>query len=279
VRRDGTIKRAALVKLGVPRAQLTQVAESLSREGLEITKTFIRVPVREQLLARLGGGAIALKAARASVVGSPSVTDLRAAVSALVNEGLATVVMRGKQETLVASSEALTRAQMETLDTLVTQLTVALKPTRRKSPYGSRTAGGYSLLASDVQALLTAVDTLRARAERPTTLAAHDDAPTHAVTQGQAHDQAPGLDDVLRAINALREPSGLTFVPTLVRTLESRMNVAATHAALSQGVRSGVLELRPESGMGRLSADELSLCVAGAAGSRLSWVRRLERRA
>lgn len=37
--------------------------------------------------------------------------------------------------------------------------------------------------------------------------------------------------------------------------------------------KEGVIELRPESGLGRLSQAELDLCPPGPHGTRLSWVR------
>jgi hypothetical protein len=43
--------------------------------------------------------------------------------------------------------------------------------------------------------------------------------------------------------------------------------------AVREAAQRGLIELRPESGLGRLASDEQALCVAGPEGSRLSWAR------
>jgi hypothetical protein len=89
----------------------------------------------------------------------------------------------------------------------------------------------------------------------------------------------PSLDDVLGSVERHREAtSGLTFVPTVVRALGASHghDPDAVHAALLYAASAGVLELRPESGMGRLSAEDQMLCLPGPRGSRLSWVRRVD---
>jgi hypothetical protein len=82
--------------------------------------------------------------------------------------------------------------------------------------------------------------------------------------------------DVTALIDANRESSGLTSVPKLVRLLGGAKVRAAVHAELLREARAGRVELRPESGMGRLSADDAALCIPGPQGSHLSWVRRIE---
>ncbi len=94
-----------------------------------------------------------------------------------------------------------------------------------------------------------------------------------------AHSE-PTTDTVLRTIRNARRTTmgGLAFVPEVVRT--SGLPVDEVHKALVTLERKGAVELRPESGMGRLSQDELRLSVAGPAlpgmaPVRLSWVRML----
>lgn len=64
---------------------------------------------------------------------------------------------------------------------------------------------------------------------------------------------------------------GMTFVPTLVRALDG--DVAHIHEWLLDGARAGRWELRPESGMGRLSSEETAQCPKNSDGTVLSWVR------
>jgi len=60
--------------------------------------------------------------------------------------------------------------------------------------------------------------------------------------------------------------SGATY-----RALEGR--ASQDHAALREAIRTGTIELRPESGMNRLSVLELALCPEGWQETRLSWTR------
>ncbi len=66
---------------------------------------------------------------------------------------------------------------------------------------------------------------------------------------------------------------GLCFVPDLVMTLLQHANLPEVHAALIASVRAGTLELRPESGVHRLSGLELALCPRGIQETWLSWAR------
>jgi hypothetical protein len=105
--------------------------------------------------------------------------------------------------------------------------------------------------------------------------------PSVTASAPSARAASPTVKDVNAAIDARREPSGLTWVPDLVRALGGATPPAgdavreAVHAELLRGARSGDLELRPESGMGRLSPEDDALCISGPQGSRLSWVRRI----
>lgn len=64
--------------------------------------------------------------------------------------------------------------------------------------------------------------------------------------------------------------TGLAFVPAIVRDLGGP---AVAHPVLEQLSRDGKIELRPESGLGRITAEDLALCVPGPQRSRLSWAR------
>lgn len=71
------------------------------------------------------------------------------------------------------------------------------------------------------------------------------------------------------------ERLGLVPVPALVRALREQHSLPtdAAHALLREASRAGLLELRPESGMGRISKADKVLCPAGPQGSVLSWAR------
>ena len=77
---------------------------------------------------------------------------------------------------------------------------------------------------------------------------------------------------LLAVIRAKTDPRlRMAFVPDVVRELGA--DVQAAHQALVQAARRGEIELRPESGLARLSRDELALCLPGPQGSILSWIR------
>lgn len=83
---------------------------------------------------------------------------------------------------------------------------------------------------------------------------------------------------VVRTASGLRSSSiGLVFVPTLAQALGARIrskkSVELAHTAILKAAHAGLLELRPESGLGRLSAEELALCIPGPQQTRLSWAR------
>lgn len=73
----------------------------------------------------------------------------------------------------------------------------------------------------------------------------------------------------LAAIETLEPNSiGLIWTPDACRA-------GATVAGLRALSQGGVIELRPESGLGRLSRDDASLCPTAWDGTPLSWIRLL----
>jgi len=81
------------------------------------------------------------------------------------------------------------------------------------------------------------------------------------------------LDPIAVALTAQQkaERSGITFIPQWARELG--LTPAQCHAALERAADAGVIELRPESGLGRLSRDDFEFCLPGPRGSKLSWMR------
>jgi hypothetical protein len=64
--------------------------------------------------------------------------------------------------------------------------------------------------------------------------------------------------------------TGLAFVPAVVRELGGP---SVAHPVLEQLARDERIELRPESGLARLNAEDLAACVPGPQRTRLSWAR------
>ena len=65
---------------------------------------------------------------------------------------------------------------------------------------------------------------------------------------------------------------GLTFVPELVRELPAPHREAAK-VALARACVAGLIELRPDGGLSRFTAEELDACPKAFDGSSLLWAR------
>ena len=59
----------------------------------------------------------------------------------------------------------------------------------------------------------------------------------------------------------------------LAQELSGALTLPEVHAAILVAYDAGLLELRPEGGLDRLSASELAAALPGPQGSRLAWVR------
>jgi len=251
VEAEGAIK---LTALGPP-AVRALVADELRALGFEHTKTTLRKPIAEQLKQALSDGAfIPLKRAATHVAGA-SATEAKVAALALVRNGAAHLVLRGKEEVLVpASAGVLSRKELAAFAALAKLVSKA-----------ASAKNGLSLLRADLSEAL-------AEALPPRLPPAAADARV---------EKQPGegaLSSLLSAVDATRDAqTGLSFVPSIVAHLRPSFTSDAAREALLTAANSGLLELRPEGGINRLSVEELSLCPPGPQGTRLSWARRTER--
>lgn len=245
---EGAVKLSALG----PAAVRGLVAAELAKLGFELTKSAVRKPVLEQLKQAFADGAfIPLKRVAAHALGATPPEAKRAAL-ALVASGAAQLVLRGKEEVLVpASAGVLSRKELTELEAFAKNISKA-----------ARAKNGLSLLRADLGDAV-------ARA-----LPAGPSAPAVRVEKKPAD---PALSSVLSAVDATRdEQTGLSFVPAVVARLQPSLSSDAARDALLKAANSGLLELRPEGGINRLSAEELAQCPPGPQGTRLSWARRTE---
>src|SRR5690606_2647313 len=82
---------------------------------------------------------------------------------------------------------------------------------------------------------------------------------------------------VQAAVHALaHEETGLARVPEVSRRLHAESPLIDLKSELLEAYKKGLVELRPEGGIGRLSVEEATLCPAGAGGIPLSWIRLIE---
>ncbi len=70
---------------------------------------------------------------------------------------------------------------------------------------------------------------------------------------------------------AKNSKTGMVFVPDVVA--QSGMGTHGTELELRDLQDQGLIELRPESGLGRLSREERHMCPHMRDGTPLSWVR------
>ncbi len=114
------------------------------------------------------------------------------------------------------------------------------------------------------------------REERGERVREHDRA---APRRREIDEKARARLDVSEVLSEARQQtlaSGLVFVPTLVRALGGMPSRDTVHRLLLDAHKNERLELQPESGLARLSEEELALCIRGPQDSHLSWARVLD---
>jgi hypothetical protein len=231
----------------VPKAAWPQVEEKLAQRGWEVTAKTVRRRLREQLLGLLESGAL-LPMAGASLARQLSGTsgpEAARTALALVQSKEAHVVMRARGLFLVHQS--VTTVTPSTLAPSIKSLDAAIKLAKKAI---SKKA---SLLPEDFAGLL---------------------APAWEAAKATKETEARTPLTVVEIARGLLDPSmGLAFVPAIVRALAAGSSVSAAHAALTEAARRGQIELRPESGLGRLDQEERALCIPAIDGTPLSWLR------
>jgi len=227
----------------IPKTVRQEVLEHLQSRGLEVTKSTIRRPLRDQLRDALAAGAfLPLTAAlRAHVVGATAPEAKKAALD-IAARGEAHVVARARTEVLAPRSTSV--VLRDQLPQVIKALDAALKLAKKTSKRGSVA----TILRGDLDALLE---------------------PLGGLQSVQTADSS-----VVDVATALLDPSvGLAFVPTVVRKLAEHSSLEAARASILEAAKHGSIELRPESGLGRLSDGDRALCVPAIDGTPLSWIR------
>jgi hypothetical protein len=248
--RDKAIARS---KLGPP-ALRDDLAESLRRRGYEVGPKFVRVPIAHQLEEALRQGSfIALKRLGAHVRGATA-TEARKAALLAVGQGKAHLALRTHAETLVpATAEVVAGKELAVAAVRAADLAKFLKRAAHKK--------GTSVLGPDLRELLERV---------------FEDRPHGTPRRADPDSEVPR---VLRAVEGARDATlGLAFVPKVVALLAPVLDRDAAKVALLEAASRGLIELRPEGGLGRLSEAERLACPEGPQGTRLSWARRTEAR-
>jgi hypothetical protein len=230
-----------------------EVMAVLKAEGYEVTATTVRVPIEAQLEGALGDGSFLSVKSLAGRLRGATAAEAKLAVGRLVDAGRARRVMRTTEETIVpVSANVLSASELVDAAKRLLALAKLVQTVARKK-------ATTTLLRDDVAQALDRV------------LGATG------VPSVTSKDLGPEIARVLQAIDEAREADAdLTFVPKVVDLLSSKLDVAAVRAALLVAASRGLVELRPEGGIGRLSPAELAACPEGPHGTRLSWARRIE---
>lgn len=270
-----TLERDAVVKitaLGPPRGR-AEVVNRLRAAGYEVTARVVRRAIAEQLRALLADGAFIPMKRVATFVSGATAAEAKQAALRLVASGDAHVVVRTKVETLVpASVPVVPRARLKTVAAALGILQKQVAPL-------TRATAKATLLVEDLAALLEPlIEQLQQPKPRGASAAATTSAAVNRaekVNAPAAHDE-DGLGILLRAIDAARdERMGMSFIPRVLSELVPELELEAAQSALLSAAEQGVVELRPEGGLGRLSREDLELCPPGPGGTRLSWARRV----
>lgn len=254
LREEGVVKLTAVGST----AQRVDLVAQLVAEGFELSKSALRRPLKAQLKATLAQGAfIPLKSVGSHVAGA-SLTEAKKAALALVAAGEAKLVLRGTAEILVPPSAAvLSRPELTRLASFAKTLA---KTSTSKS--------GVTMLHDDfIEALANIV---------PSAAGLRGSGRTAGAKDADKNERDIQLNAVLLAVDEARDPStGLSFIPKVVYNLGSIVSLDDARRALLEAAARGLLELRPEGGIQRLSEEELAVCPPGPQGTRLSWARRM----
>jgi hypothetical protein len=229
-----------------------ELLEAVARAGLELTGTAIRVALRDQireLIKCADASGIPSTTIARQVKGAAS-AEVAVAVRELIRDGELALVADARASRLALPGPALlSDDELATLSELTQALTKVLKTTRASK-----------------------------NKPRPTLLRSVLDEPVQ-VLQGLAakQDASRTRTALHAALAAAPLSAGLVRVPDLIRALESEHSRASLLAALDTFTREGLIELRPDSAIGRLPDDDRARCPVGIDGTPLVFARPLAR--
>lgn len=239
-----------------------------SRGFEEGVKGTVRLPLSEQAKSLVSGGARpSLKVSQKRVVGAAT-GERDKALAAACQNGLCHAVVRTKTETLVGAREnVLTPAELRTLEHALAQLGDTVRTVRKKRPAKSPFSKVFwTVLRDDIAPLLT---DMAALAQNVST---HSENSTHPSVSDPPLSRVLLLERIAKLENP---PIRLVWIPDLMRALRDRWSVNQIHQALRAAHLAGEIELRPESGVGRLTANDALLCPRDPDDHPLSHVLRL----
>lgn len=239
VRASRFVPRSRLSRFKLSPAALERLNAALVDRGLEVTPKGLRVALSDQVSVLVRDGARIAVAQVSKQVKGASASELKAALSRMVANREACVVVRGKVEVLVGPAErVLSGDELDRLATLVKKL---------------RAKGwGKTLLREDLLEIASGAsgDDLH-----PPSAATPDAWPLIATEMARLQ------DPTLR----------LVWIPDLIRRLADRLSTAKAIEALLAASRLGRIDLRADSSPDLLSPEDRALCVPGPRDTLLSY--------
>lgn len=249
VRAERFVPTKKLVRGKLSRHDELLLLEKLALCGLERTPKGVRTQLAEQIAASVDGTtpvALALLAKR--VRGATAAEVKRAAFELVLAGKLALVAGARSDSVALPGPHLLAPAELEALRDSAKLLSKLVARARARKGIPPKT-----LSRTEARALFEPIAGIFA----PTPPAG--DLPT-----GQ----------VLETLAALERSRGRSvFVPDLVRALGAAEAPAGAHTALLDLAHAGRVELRPESGVGNLTAADRALCPSDAQGTLISYAR------
>jgi hypothetical protein len=226
----------ARAKAQVPPRQRSTIERALKTKGYEVTARFFRRPLVDQVREALREGPIVLARLQRKLSGAESAQEVHRAITAA---GAQLVLVKGKPTVVGREVEVLTGAQVKALTKLLAPALKGPKPLA-------------SVRLGDVTEILWEATSRVAPAKAESTV------------------DAEAL--VVTTIARLAGDEQLVLVPRVVRELGGRLTPAQVSEALLAATERGRLELRPDSGIELLSAEDAALCPRSPSGMPLSYV-------
>lgn len=255
VRSERFVPTKKLVSGKLARQDELVLIEKLVQRGLEHTPRGLRVALSEQLLAAFGGTERVALTELAKRVSGATATEVKRAALRFVEAGELVLVSAGRSDEVTrAGPHVLQAAELDAIRDLAKALTKLVSRVKPKKSVPQRT-----LAREELAPLLGSLVGLTAKQHAPSVASERGVVSTH------------GVLEALAELGRLRGRS--VFIPDLARALGPGASPEELRAALFDLARSGRVELRPESGVGNLSAEDAALCPRDSSGTIISYAR------
>lgn len=260
---------ARLTAVKLTPAARHELVKRLVDRGFECTPKLLRIPLAQQILALVDGGARVLRKDLIRLVKGASKREIDGVLAKLILAKRIHIVVRSKAEIIVGAGEVVLGSSVkQELTKVITSFANTLKTMQSRGL-------SKTLLREDLDALLDSL-TLVTKSVKTNGATAGEFAGEGAQRFGRAVvDSKAPVELVLETLRQLEEPNlKLVRVADLVRKLAPRVTKDDVHRALTKSFEMGTIELRPDGGTEFLKEDG-ELCLPGPRGTVFAYARRL----